>query len=257
MGLIVLDEYEYREPRVRTAEEVLYRRRGDNQGYYRDPKWRDEVVIRRHGHDDWDKDPKARGGEKEIIHRRLEYDGEDLNHRRPRSADRTGPVHPFKVYREAKEAAQSMEEPPLVASNRDVSLHFELDVGPDLEPAVEAFGALCRRGDFRSAREHFRENLEEHIDEPAVFVPYAQMLLDMGSYGELSKLNPGFNELNDDEESLEVELLGTMWETMRACCYLHTGLMSRDATGSYSGLEYVAVPGQAVNPFVKSIEGSS
>jgi hypothetical protein len=69
-----------------------------------------------------------------------------------------------------------------VSRTKDVTLHLELDITEDLEPDLDEFCRLARLGNFQGAKQFFQDNLEQHIDDPYIFVQYAQMLMSMGDY---------------------------------------------------------------------------
>jgi len=72
---------------------------------------------------------------------------------------------------------------------RDVTVHLELDVTEDFDEELEEFNRLGRLGDFRGAKKFFDKSLRSHVNNPAVFVQYAEMLLEMGDYRSISRLN--------------------------------------------------------------------
>ena len=69
-----------------------------------------------------------------------------------------------------------------ISRTKDVTMHLELDATEDLEPDLDDFCRLARLGNFQQAKQFFRDNLEQHIDDPYIFVQYAQMLMEMGDY---------------------------------------------------------------------------
>ena len=111
----------------------------------------------------------------------------------------------------------------LLAGNHDLTIHFELDVNVDLKPALEIFSGYTRIGDFRSARKYFEDNLQDYIDEPYVFLCYAVMLLDMGNYKELAKLEFDFQGLEDELESRTLQVFEEAWNVIQACLNLRLG----------------------------------
>ena len=100
----------------------------------------------------------------------------------------------------------------LYASNRDTTVHLELQIGIDIEQEHEDFSELTRRGDFRSAKRYFAENLQEYTDSPYVLLRHSQMMLDMGDHRVTSM--PDLN-INDLEVRSGGNDLGTMCALIR------------------------------------------
>lgn len=71
---------------------------------------------------------------------------------------------------------------------KDTTIHLEHDVIEDLEPELDEFSRLSRLGNFHAANQFFQANLEEYVDNPYIFVQYANMLLEMGDYKNLKAL---------------------------------------------------------------------
>jgi hypothetical protein len=69
-----------------------------------------------------------------------------------------------------------------VSRAKDITMQLELDIAEDLEPELDEFCRLTRLGNFRDAKQFFRANLEQYMDDPYVFVQYAQMLMVMGDF---------------------------------------------------------------------------
>ena len=133
----------------------------------------------------------------------------------------------FLGYDTVNETWEPGNEQLLLAGNKDVTIHFELDVGVDLDQEIESFSELSRTGNFRLAKQCFEDKLAEYIQSPYIFLRYAQMLLDSGDYEGISNLNPPFNDVeagaeNDEEYRLERKV----WNTMKACYQTHTGQSS-------------------------------
>jgi hypothetical protein len=90
-----------------------------------------------------------------------------------------------------RHAFQSDKTPQAIwdeTSNRDVTLHFELDIEVDAEGKLEHFGRIKRLGRFEEAEEYFRNNLQDQLDNLAIAVEYASMLLEQGAYKRLDEL---------------------------------------------------------------------
>lgn len=72
---------------------------------------------------------------------------------------------------------------------KDVTVHTELDLSHDLFDELETFNRLSRTGNFSSAREFFDSHLRSHVNDPIVFVPYAELLLEQGDFKSLVLLD--------------------------------------------------------------------
>lgn len=59
---------------------------------------------------------------------------------------------------------------------------LEFDLMPDVDEELEEFTRLTRMGHYRNAKNYFAQFLKQYIDQPAVFIRYAEMLLDVEDY---------------------------------------------------------------------------
>ena len=129
---------------------------------------------------------------------------------------------PTELAAKAHDTRPIVEEPvnghTLIAGDKDLTVHLELDVGFDLEPVLEDFSRFNRLGDFLSAQKCFEERLEEHIDDAYVLTSYAQMLLNMGNYRDLSALGPNIRDGTADSNLYQSQIF-----MIKACCNLFTG----------------------------------
>lgn len=67
-----------------------------------------------------------------------------------------------------------------------ISQEFELV--EDLDDELEELGRLTRTGNFRAAKAFFTHHLKRHIENPLVFVLYAELLLEIGDYQSIIQL---------------------------------------------------------------------
>jgi hypothetical protein len=74
------------------------------------------------------------------------------------------------------------------SSNRDTTIHFQLDIEEDLESRLEEFSRLKRLGNYKGAEKYFEDNLQKFIDIPPVSVELADMLLTQGAHKHLKEL---------------------------------------------------------------------
>ena len=93
----------------------------------------------------------------------------------------------------------------------------ELDVAQDLELDLDEFCRLGRLGNFHQAKQFFRENLEQNMNDPYVFVQYAHMLLEMGDYKSIKALTIPYYL-----EKPENVLLQTNWKLIQSISTLRT-----------------------------------
>ncbi|KAI1386450.1 uncharacterized protein F4822DRAFT_410099 [Hypoxylon trugodes] len=71
----------------------------------------------------------------------------------------------------------------------DVTVHLKMPAHEDLDEVFEEFYRLQRLGNFTSAKQFFEENLREYLTRPSILIGYAEMLLEQGDYGALSKID--------------------------------------------------------------------
>ncbi|KAH7127743.1 hypothetical protein B0J13DRAFT_141223 [Dactylonectria estremocensis] len=105
--------------------------------------------------------------------------------------------------------------------SKNITVQLEFDIVNDLDEELEEFNGLVRRGDFRSAKSFFNDNLVGHIAEPWIFIQYAEMLLDMGDYKSFYQLNPEpvfrqFHFSSGSDESHALAMLELNWRLLKA-----------------------------------------
>lgn len=110
-----------------------------------------------------------------------------------------------------------------LSRTKDVTLHLELDITEDLDPYLDQFSRFSKTGDYHKAEQFFREHLEDHQDDPYVFVQYAQMLLEMGRYRDINTL-----KVPPTLQDSKFKLLHTNWSFVQYLSSLHTGEVSED-----------------------------
>ena len=115
------------------------------------------------------------------------------------------------------------------AGDKDLTIHFELDIGVNLQQEIESFSKLCRFGDFRAARLYFDNNLREYIGSPYLFLCYAQMLLEMGDYKNLSALESPFEEGHGIDLHATEFGLDHLRQAVEASCHARTGLKNLES----------------------------
>lgn len=90
---------------------------------------------------------------------------------------------------------------------KDPITSFEVDVEEDIPGELEAFIRLNRLGRFSEARAFFEETLRPHVDQFPVFIEYADLLLEQGSFSRLSEfLGSAPKNLFTSEEIVLVDL---------------------------------------------------
>lgn len=74
------------------------------------------------------------------------------------------------------------------SSQKDATLHFDLDFADDIEGHLEELARLKRLGHFHDAVNYFAFNLKQHLSLPLVKIEYADLLQEQGAYRELLDL---------------------------------------------------------------------
>lgn len=110
---------------------------------------------------------------------------------------------------------------------KDVTVHMELDVSKDLGDEWEILNRLSRTGNFSLGKEFFDSHLKAHVDDPAVFVQYPEMLLEQGDFKSLLLLDdkPIFWEYGDkqlEESKSGIHRLELNWKLIRAIALCHS-----------------------------------
>jgi hypothetical protein len=96
------------------------------------------------------------------------------------------------------EPRRDEQEPDIVASDKDITVHLDLDIQIDISEDIEVLAHLNRLGRFKEAIQLFEEKLQDHLDFFPVVAEYADLLLEQGSYGRLSEfLSERLNEQED------------------------------------------------------------
>lgn len=68
------------------------------------------------------------------------------------------------------------------SSQRDYTIHLELDIEEDVDDKIQHLVRLKRLGRFHEAATFFDENLTDHLREKTVMNTYAELLLEQGDY---------------------------------------------------------------------------
>lgn len=112
------------------------------------------------------------------------------------------------------------------AEAKDVTVHMDIELFNDLDDELEILNRLTRMGNFTLAKEFFDSHLKAHVDDPNVFVQYAEMLLEQGDFKSLLSLDGSsvFRERgHDDPKDSEtgIHRLELNWKLIRAIalCY--------------------------------------
>ncbi|KAI3325441.1 hypothetical protein HD806DRAFT_521041 [Xylariaceae sp. AK1471] len=121
----------------------------------------------------------------------------------------------------------------LTPSSGDLTVHLTMDLQEDLGDQLDEMARLSRLGHFLSAQAFFNENLKHHMDNPYVFIQYADMLLHQGDFKGLTLLKDAAmykrveDMSNSDELSIrrvnhELRFLRANWELMQILAKSHT-----------------------------------
>lgn len=110
---------------------------------------------------------------------------------------------------------------------KDVTVRTELDVSKDLGDELEILNRLSRTGNFSLGKQFFDSHLKAHVDDPAVFVQYAEMLLEQGDFKSLLLLDDKQIFWEYGNQQLEVPESGIHrlelnWKLIRAVALCHS-----------------------------------
>ncbi|XXG98476.1 hypothetical protein Hte_004800 [Hypoxylon texense] len=123
----------------------------------------------------------------------------------------------------------------------DLTVHLKMPVQEDLEEVMEEFCRLQRLGDFTSATQFFRDNLQDHLDKPYILIEYAEMLLEQGDYNTLSGLHDDaiYNAGSNMRDTLDGGLLIWYWELVRVfvACHKPSAFLKDSFDSILSGLD--------------------
>ncbi|KAI9933783.1 hypothetical protein MW887_004855 [Aspergillus wentii] len=97
------------------------------------------------------------------------------------------------------------------SSDKDVTVHLDLEAGLDVTGDLERLSELNRLGRFSEGIKLFHERLAPHLDFFPVVAEYADLLLEQGDFGALIKLadeeSVPFQEKFDSDQVLLLKLL--------------------------------------------------
>ncbi|KAJ5086834.1 hypothetical protein NUU61_008141 [Penicillium alfredii] len=103
-------------------------------------------------------------------------------HRSPSSS--TDYSSPERIVRQ--ENVQAIFSPDF--DQKDVTLHFTMDIAEDIEGALEELARLKRLGHFKEAQEYVATHLDHHLNLPLVAIEYADLLRQQGAHRQLHDL---------------------------------------------------------------------
>lgn len=111
--------------------------------------------------------------------------------------------------------------------SRDVTIHVELNVTEDIDEELEEFNRLTRIGNFRGAKSFFDEKLRIFMDNPHVFVQYAEMLLRQGDFKSIQRLDdsrvfPSTKGYSEDANETHLQNLRHNWCLIEATSLCYT-----------------------------------
>lgn len=90
-------------------------------------------------------------------------------------------------------------------SRNDITVHFEMEVGEDLDSWLEEFSRLKRLGHFHAAEQYFEDNLRDFSGILPVAIEYADMLVEQGAYKRLRQFISSHRELLNSVEQADRE----------------------------------------------------
>lgn len=85
-------------------------------------------------------------------------------------------------------------------SRNDITVHFEMEVGEDLDSWLEEFSRLKRLGHFHVAEQYFDDNLRDLSGILPVAIEYTDMLVEQGAYKRLRQFMSSHKALLNSEE---------------------------------------------------------
>lgn len=122
---------------------------------------------------------------------------------------------------------------------KNLSVQVGHDLSHDLSDELETLNCFSRTGNFSLAKEFFDSHLEDHADDPAVFVQYGEMLLEQGDFKSLLLLDGrfvfwkfGHEEYEHSESGIYRLLLN--WRLLRAVALCHC---QHTLSGVWEGIE--------------------
>ncbi|KAI0537465.1 hypothetical protein GGR58DRAFT_347191 [Xylaria digitata] len=112
----------------------------------------------------------------------------------------------------------------LTPSSGDLTVHLTMDLEEDLEDRLDELSRLSRLGHFSSAKKFFEEHLNHHIDNPYVFVQYADLLLHQGDFKSVTLLkdNAMYKREGEQSNSEELRALRVNWELLQILAKSYT-----------------------------------
>lgn len=107
------------------------------------------------------------------------------------------------------------------SNSKNVTVHLEFDLSHDLDDELEEFNKFLRRGDFSTAEAYFDQHLNADINNPWVFIQYADMLLKKGDYRSFHQLNSEsiflrLRQSGSDDECDALAMLKLNWALLKA-----------------------------------------
>lgn len=96
-----------------------------------------------------------------------------------------------------------------IETTQRVKARIEYPLVEDLDDELEELERFTRMGNFRAAKAFFSQHLKRHIENPVVFILYAELLLEIGDYNSIIQLediaqtavrNP-WDALEDDDSA--------------------------------------------------------
>jgi hypothetical protein len=109
------------------------------------------------------------------------------------------------------------------SDHKDVTVHLEADVFPDIDGELELLNRMMRLGNFKGAKEFFDAHLKQYSNHPAVFVNYAEVLLEMDDFKAVLALDDSsvdFESSSDGSgDALDWQTLENEWKFIQAIAF--------------------------------------
>ncbi|KAL1970658.1 hypothetical protein VTN77DRAFT_4302 [Rasamsonia byssochlamydoides] len=147
--------------------------------------------------------------------------------------------------------------PDFFFSDKDVTVHLDLDLQIDLQEDIEALAHLNSLGRFKDGIRLFEERLREHLDFFPVVAEYADLLLEQGSYGVLSDFLSGcLTEQQDSSVAQFTDDEILLLRILRACGDIYCkGALRPALVEAITVFEYFEDQGNGADTWLENATG--
>lgn len=131
--------------------------------------------------------------------------GQNASLETSREQSTTSPPSPRRVTVVGIQDSPTMQNIWNPKSRNDITVHFEMEVGEDLDSWLEEFSRLKRLGHFHAAEQYFEDNLRDFSGILPVAIEYSDMLVEQGAYKRLRQFISSRRELLNSVERADRE----------------------------------------------------